>query len=170
MNLGGKAGGKVKEPLVPLFLFFEFFYGTSMLDNEDERVRRFSEKLSLSPAESEQLVDKFSIRRSLRAEKGVEKTAAKRLRKTLDWRASFGVEKLLRCFTGEYGDSERDIKALEEVLLEENATGKIYVRGKDKCGRACVIMRPCGEFFLVCGGGGGAVLVVLRGCGDDWCG
>ena len=103
-------------------------------NDEEELIHSFSQRLSLTDAEKAQLEDRHSLRRSLRADKGNEKSAAKRLRKTLAWRQEFGVSALRSCFRSPNPSPE--IKALEDTLLHENTSGKIYVRGRDKTGRA----------------------------------
>lgn len=113
-----------------------------MLSNEEEKMRSFRASFTLSPKEESKVEDKFMLRRSLRADKGNEKTAAKRLKKTIAWREEFGVDSITRCFRGNDDDATR---ALEEILIDENSTGKIYVRGKDKVGRAIIVMRPSNE-------------------------
>ena len=46
------------------------------------------------------------------------------------------MNRIIDCF-GENGDEE-----MQTILREENATGKIYVRGFDREGRAAMYMRP----------------------------
>lgn len=50
---------------------------------------------------------------------------------TLKWRKDFDVESICRNWKG--------------TIEIENATGKAYVRGHDKCGRALVVLRPSAE-------------------------
>jgi len=114
-----------------------------MADSSEGDLISFKASLSLSTEEIAQLEDKHMLSRVLRADKGNEKSAAKRLRKTLAWRQEFGVSALRSCFRSPNPSPE--IKALEETLLHENTTGKIYIRGKDRRGRAAVIMRPQNE-------------------------
>jgi CRAL/TRIO domain len=77
--------------------------------------------------------------------------ALKQIKATLAWRKEFQVETLRDCFHSNAeteeeekkdGDSGLTAKEFREILLEEEATGKIYVRGYDKDGRAVVYMRP----------------------------
>lgn len=60
----------------------------------------------------------------------VEK-AAEMLNATLKWRKDFDVESICKNWKG--------------TIELENATGKAYVRGHDKCGRAVVVLRPSAE-------------------------
>lgn len=60
----------------------------------------------------------------------VEK-AAEMLDATLKWRKDFDVESICKNWKG--------------TIELENATGKAYVRGHDKCGRAVVVLRPSAE-------------------------
>lgn len=53
------------------------------------------------------------------------------LEATLKWRKDFEVESIC--------------KTLDDTIVKENLTGKAYVRGHDKAGRAIVIIRPSAE-------------------------
>ena len=68
--------------------------------------------------------------------KGNTAKAIEKLQAALAWRKEFGVNRIIDCF-GENGDEE-----MQTILREENATGKIYVRGFDREGRAGMYMRP----------------------------
>jgi CRAL/TRIO domain len=81
--------------------------------------------------------------------------ALKQIKATLAWREEFQVATLRDCFSSDdnanSSASDEEKKESTEcltpadfrtILLEENATGKIYVRGYDKDGRAVVYMQP----------------------------
>lgn len=72
-------------------------------------------------------LDEMCFRRYLRSENWDLKKSIAKLQNTLDWRQSFEVHKI-----DEWAD----------VIAEENATGKTYVRGFDKQGRAILYMKP----------------------------
>jgi len=75
--------------------------------------------------------------RHLRADKGNVKVAIRKIKETIAWRKDFEVEKIAKCFE-EGGDEE-----MRKIIREENASGKIYVRGGyDNDGRATMYMRP----------------------------
>jgi hypothetical protein len=82
---------------------------------------------------------------------GDVKKAVKSLRAALQWRCDFGVSDLLcaapvssaRSSSSLPGDDRID--ALTNTLRIENASGKIYVRGYDRQGRAFMYMRPARE-------------------------
>lgn len=69
-----------------------------------------------------------ALLRYTRARKCDARAAAKLLKETAEWRQRFEFDALIR---GE----------LASVIAEENATGKGYVRGFDKCGRPVIYMR-----------------------------
>ena len=69
--------------------------------------------------------------RYLRARSYNYDKSSKMLKATIAWRQEFGVQKILQ--------DEMDIVA------NENATGKVYLRGTDKSGKLIMIMRPKNE-------------------------
>ncbi|GAX18826.1 hypothetical protein FisN_26Hh127 [Fistulifera solaris] len=87
---------------------------------------------SLQEEERDQLTDLQMMVRFYRATKG--HATLQQLRLALQWRRDFQVDALCRM---------QDPFA--QILRKENATGKIYVRGYDKQGRALVYMRPARE-------------------------
>jgi CRAL/TRIO domain len=54
----------------------------------------------------------------------------------LAWRKEFEVDKIIHCF-----DEDGDLE-MRAIMLKENETGKIYIRGYDNEGRAALYMRP----------------------------
>ena len=91
--------------------------------------------------------------RHYRAEKGDVASASRKMGATLRWRKEFGVRELTECFddggsAGARGESpeaeaaERRRALLRTVLREEARTGKLYVRGHDRGGRAIMYMAP----------------------------
>lgn len=70
------------------------------------------------------------ISRYIRKEKGSTSTALTSLRSTLQWRAAFNISSIVR---------------LEEPFkssIRSECSGKVYVRGMDKEGRAVMYMKP----------------------------
>lgn len=93
---------------------------------------------TLSEKEKAQLADPAMPLRHLRANDGNLTKAIQSLQTTLQWRQTFGVDRIRSGMNG--GDQE-----METVLRRENETGKIYVRGYDAEGRALMYMRPARE-------------------------
>lgn len=110
------------------------------VDNESAKLNEMAKLLAMTEEDAPYVEDKWMMHRHLRADKGKVASAAKRFRVTLEWRKSFGVLDLLECFRDRNPNPK--IKALEEILVHENSTGKIYTRGMDRFGRAIMIMRP----------------------------
>jgi len=100
----------------------------------------------LDKVERSELPDLAMMVRHWRAESGDAEKALAKLRDTLHWRREFGVDDLVGCFEGGdsgggNGESTANNK-LAATMEEENSTGKIYVRGYDREGRAFMYMRP----------------------------
>jgi len=91
---------------------------------------------ALSDEEKAAFPDPNMPLRHLRADKGDVKVATRKIKETLAWRKEFQVDKIAKCFA-EGGDEE-----LRKIIREENATGKVYVRGYNREGRATMYMRP----------------------------
>ncbi len=72
------------------------------------------------------------------------------IKATLQWRKEFQVEKIKRAFEGDDdGSSSGDVsREMADIISQENETGKIYIRGYDKDGRALMYMRPGRENTL----------------------
>jgi hypothetical protein len=87
---------------------------------------------ALSDQERESMPDVCMPIRHLRAEKGNIDTAIQKTKAAIQWRREFGVSDIVNGMENE----------LKDILLEENETGKIYVRGYDNQGRALLYMRP----------------------------
>lgn len=77
--------------------------------------------------------------RHLRAEAGDVSEAAHKMAASLRWRREFRVGEIGRAF-GPDGDAE-----LRAEIAFQNSTGKMYVRGRDRDGRAILVMRPANE-------------------------
>lgn len=61
----------------------------------------------------------------------------------LQWRQEFGVDELKQCWGPfDLASCDDNISELRSIVDVENATGKIYVRGYDKEGRALMYMTP----------------------------
>ncbi|CAM9969298.1 unnamed protein product [Scytosiphon promiscuus] len=73
-------------------------------------------------------LDDAVLVRYLRARDGNIEKAAAMLTATLEWRRDFGLPEML--------SKEMD------VMRKENATGKMYLSGRDKQGRPLLVMRP----------------------------
>ena len=102
---------------------------------------------ALTEKEKRQLSDPDMPLRHFRAEKGDADKALQRLRSTLKWKQEFAVRDIVSCFDDDgvdahnfYEETEsletngklRKKKEMQDILREENKTGKIYVRGYDK--------------------------------------
>mmetsp|Transcript_29195 Transcript_29195/g.79011 ORF Transcript_29195/g.79011 Transcript_29195/m.79011 type:complete len:400 (-) Transcript_29195:328-1527(-) len=113
-----------------------------------ELVRR-----ALTPEEESAMPDEFMPLRHYRAEKGDVAKAIAAIKHTLQWRKEFHVDKIVSALEDdeakknginnmESNDDEEEEEDLATILRKENETGKIYVRGYDKDGRAMMYMRP----------------------------
>jgi hypothetical protein len=109
----------------------------------------------LSQEEMDILSDDFMTLRHLRAEKGNVGKAIAAVKRTLKWRKEFRVDELKTCLLdasttttttnisrGSGSSKDDDGDDLASILREENESGKLYVRGYDKDGRALLYMRP----------------------------
>ena len=67
------------------------------------------------------------------------------IKHTLEWRKEFGVHKVISAFDKTSSSTSDDEIDYASILTEETETGKIYIRGYDKDGRACMYMRPGNE-------------------------
>lgn len=101
---------------------------------EFERVQQVI--AALTEKEQLQMSDPQMPIRHLRAEDGESELAIQKLRAALKWRNDFDVQRIRNT----HNDTE-----MQELIARENGTGKIYVRGYDKQGRAFVYMRPARE-------------------------
>ena len=101
-------------------------------DDEERAVLRLWD--ALTDDERAQVPDPSMPTRHLRAEGGRVDRATAKCRAALQWRATF------------FGGSASDgMAGWADVLRRENATGKIYVRGYDRDGRALLYMRSARE-------------------------
>lgn len=107
-----------------------------MFDEDVERIGCVKILESLTDEEKTSMPDVSMAVRYLRAEKGSVENAVENLRATLRWRKEWAVDAVSGCF-GPNGDP-----ALREMMRRENATGKVYVRGYDRNGRAVVYFKP----------------------------
>jgi hypothetical protein len=109
----------------------------------------------LSQEEMDILSDDFVPLRHLRAEKGNVGKAIAAVKRTLKWRKEFRVDELKTCLLdasttttttnisrGSGSSKDDDGDDLASILRQENESGKLYVRGYDKDGRALLYMRP----------------------------
>lgn len=92
---------------------------------------------ALSEEERKALPDRTMLVRHYRAEKGNLKAGIGKLKAALEWRKEFGVVDIVNCMMDETD--------LAKIMMNENETGKIYVRGYDAEGRALMYMRPARE-------------------------
>ncbi|KAL7555449.1 hypothetical protein ACA910_001258 [Epithemia clementina (nom. ined.)] len=90
----------------------------------------------LTSEEKARMPDPAMPIRHLRAEKGDVAKAAEKLKDALEWRKTFDADALVKATTP---DGSKEYK---QLLERENVTGKIYIRGYDKDGRALMYMRP----------------------------
>lgn len=112
---------------------------------EEKGVKEILE--ALTEEEKDILPDENETLRYFRAEKGNSTKAIKKIKYALQWRKDFGVDKLTKAF---YEDTSSDsldpeLAKTRSLLLEEAQTGKMYVRGYDRNGRAVIYMRPRNE-------------------------
>lgn len=94
---------------------------------------------TLTPDEIAHLADDGMVLRHYRAEKGNVDSAISKIKSTIKWRREFGVADIVTCF-----DDLEDVslKPLRDTFREEAKTGKLYVRGRDRGGRAIQYMAP----------------------------
>lgn len=73
--------------------------------------------------------------------------AIEAVKRTLAWRKEFQVDKIVNAFdkSKQASSSDDDEEDFAAILTEETETGKVYVRGYDRDGRACMYMRPANE-------------------------
>lgn len=107
------------------------FFDEQVESDGCERVLR-----ALTATEKDNMADEHMPRRHYRAENGDVEAAIKKIKATIAWREQFEVEKIKTCFNHD-GDKE-----MQKIIALENATGKIYVRGYDREGRAVLYLRP----------------------------
>lgn len=94
---------------------------------------------ALTPYEIAHLADDGMVLRHYRAEKGNVDSAISKIKSTIKWRREFGVADIVTCFD----DLDDDyLKPLRDTFREEAKTGKLYVRGRDRGGRAIQYMAP----------------------------
>ena len=94
---------------------------------------------ALTPDEIAHLADNGMVLRHYRAEKGNVDSAISKIKSTIKWRREFGVKDIVTCFDDLDGAS---LKPLRDTFREEAKTGKLYVRGRDRGGRAIQYMAP----------------------------
>lgn len=112
---------------------------------EDDGVKQILE--SLTEEEKKFMPDENEPIRHLRAEKGNIKKAIKKIKYALKWREEFGVSKLTSAFYEDPSSASPDpeLATTRSFLIEESRTGKMYVRGYDRNGRAVIYMHPRNE-------------------------
>jgi len=111
----------------------------ALLADESMAIRHFrAEKVTRSV--KQWFYDCFSlILHAFLFTQGVLVKAIASLKATLKWRQEFEVDRIKRCMES---DDDEEMKA---IMMQENETGKIYVRGYDAQGRALLYMRPARE-------------------------
>lgn len=108
-------------------------------------------RLALTPKEESAMPDMFMPLRHYRAEKGDIDKAISAIKHTLKWRNEFQVDKIVAALEDDakgISNENNDGEDFAAILRKENETGKIYVRGYDKDGRALMYMRPGRENTL----------------------
>jgi len=108
----------------------------NLLDIEVEKQGVEEMAKAMTEEEIKSMPDRNFFLRHFRAEKGNINDAICKAKETLKWRKEFEVEKIVNCFN-EGGDIE-----IREIISKENETGKLYVHGFDKEGRAALYMHP----------------------------
>ena len=96
-------------------------------------------RAALAPDEIAHLADDGMVLRHYRAEKGNVDSAITKIKSTTRWRREFGVADIVTCFDDMNDDS---LQLLRDTFREEAKTGKLYVRGHDREGRAIQYMAP----------------------------
>lgn len=91
---------------------------------------------ALSASEKGELTDPRMPIRHFRAENGDHTKSLKSLRSALEWRRSYSVDRLRTCVSGTHDP------VLKETIHNETRSGKLYVRGTTKEGRALIYMHP----------------------------
>jgi hypothetical protein len=128
LGTGSNHGGKIElDPPVIDDVNRYIGYEPPLLDPQLEAQRVQWVLSELSPEEIKQLPDPMMPIRHLRAENGDRQKALGKLKAALTWRQQFDVKGIVN---GDY----------HEIMCLENKTGKIYVRGYDKQGRALIYM------------------------------
>lgn len=94
---------------------------------------------ALTPDEIAHLADDGMVLRHYRAEKGNVDSAISKIKSTIKWRREFGVADIVTCFDDL---EDASLKPLRDIFREEAKTGKLYVRGRDRGGRAIQYMAP----------------------------
>ncbi|KAG7358391.1 CRAL-TRIO domain containing protein [Nitzschia inconspicua] len=101
---------------------------------------------SLTEEEIQSMLDWAMPLRHYRAEKGDILKAIAAIKSTLAWRKEFQIDKIVNAFDKTKQSTARpDEIDFAAILTHETETGKIYARGYDKDGRACMYMRPGNE-------------------------
>ena len=94
---------------------------------------------ALTPDELAHMADDGMVLRHYRAEKGNADSAISKIKSTIRWRREFGVTDIVTCFNDL---EDASLKPLRDTFREEAKTGKLYVRGRDRGGRAIQYMAP----------------------------
>ena len=88
---------------------------------------------ALTPQERASMSDQNLPLRHFRADKGDIDKAIKRIKYTIQWRNEFNVDTMIRAAHEPTTPEEMQIR---DILMKESETGKMYVRGYDRDGRA----------------------------------
>lgn len=113
--------------------------------DEDKGVQSILD--ALTPHERQHMSDDSMPLRHYRADKGNLPDSIRKIKATIQWRQDFNVEDIKRCFCDRNNpnlpiEKQKELNHLAEVIAKENETGKIYVRGYDKQGRAVLYLTP----------------------------
>jgi len=109
--------------------------------NEVTEKNGYSELMNaLSKQEIEDMSDYNLPLRHFRADGGSLKKAIVRLKYAIKWRNDFKVNEMLKSAHNPSSESEVEIM-IRSMLINESSSGKVYVRGHDKEGRAILYMR-----------------------------
>lgn len=113
--------------------------------DEDQGVQSMLD--ALTPHERQHMSDANMPLRHYRADKGNLPQAIRKIKATIQWRQDFDVEDIKRCFRDRANlelpvEKQKELNHLAEVIANENETGKIYIRGYDKQGRAVLYLTP----------------------------
>eukprot|EP00986_Skeletonema_menzelii_P002367 scaffold647_cov150-Skeletonema_menzelii.AAC.14 len=113
--------------------------------NEEQGVQTILD--ALTPHEKQHMSDDNMPLRHYRADKGNVQQSIRKIKATIQWRQEFCVEDIKRCFRDRNNpdlpiEKQKELNNLAEVIAKENETGKIYIRGYDKEGRAVLYLTP----------------------------
>lgn len=117
-----------------------------MFDPETESLGVSQILQALSPEEVSNMSDPNLPLRHFRADKGNIQKAISRTKYAIKWRLDFGVDKIIKAVHDPVArESNPELQKLRDIIRHESSPGKMYVRNRDKEGRAILYMYPVRE-------------------------